>query len=64
VSRYGATTLPARATDRVAPGQLFATFSAADTALNRVTGPNRDPVTNTPEYKVTAVRLETRPESL
>ena len=58
VSRYGTATLPARTDDRVAPGQLFATFSDPGAALNRVTGPHRDAVTNTPEYKVTAVRVE------
>jgi formate dehydrogenase major subunit len=47
--------------DRVGAGQLFTTFSDPGTALNRVTGPHRDRVTNTPEYKVTAVRLEHAP---
>jgi formate dehydrogenase major subunit len=58
VSRYGEATLPAIVTERVAPGQLFATFSDPERATNRLTGPHRDAVTNTPEYKVTAVRLE------
>ena len=56
-SRYGETVLGAHVTDRVAAGQLFATFSDPGIALNRVTGPHRDPTTHTPEYKVTAVRL-------
>jgi formate dehydrogenase major subunit len=61
VSGYGTATLPARVNDRVGAGQLFTTFSDPGTALNRVTGPHRDRVTNTPEYKVTAVRLEHAP---
>jgi hypothetical protein len=42
----------ADADDRHAPSQLGETF------LNRVTGPHRDGVAGTPEYKVTAVRVE------
>lgn len=41
---------------QVGPGQRFATFSDPDSHLNRVTGPHRDRVTNTPEYKRTMVR--------
>ena len=58
VSRYGAATLPARVTGVVQTGQLYATFQRPDLLLNAVTGPHRDTVTGTPEYKVTAVRLE------
>jgi formate dehydrogenase major subunit len=58
VSAYGAAVLPARISMDVAHGQLFATFQTAGTFLNAVTGPHRDPVVGTPEYKVTAVRLE------
>jgi formate dehydrogenase major subunit len=36
---------------------VFATFHTAETFLNRVTGNGRDPVTHTPEYKVTAVQV-------
>ena len=39
-------------------GELFGTFHSAAVFLNRVTGPQHDPYTNTPEYKVTAVRVE------
>ena len=45
-------------TTRVHTGQLFATFSDPATFVNRLTGPQRDPRTHTPQYKVTAVRLE------
>lgn len=56
-SRYGEATLPARVTDVVQPGELFATFHCAKVFLNRVTSPVRDGITGTPEYKVTAVSL-------
>ena len=57
-SRYGAFTLRARLTTDVQPGELFATFHAVEAWVNRATGPGRDSVTGTPEYKVTAVSLE------
>jgi formate dehydrogenase major subunit len=56
-SRYGDAMLPVVVTARVADGQVFATFNDPSRAVNRLTGTGRDPVTNTPEYKVTAVRL-------
>jgi formate dehydrogenase major subunit len=58
VSRYGAARLPLRITDGMKRGELFATFHTAETFLNRVTGPHRDRLAGTPEYKVTAVRVE------
>jgi formate dehydrogenase major subunit len=58
VSGYGAAHLPLRTTERVKRGELFATFHTAETFLNRVTGPHRDRLAGTPEYKVTAVRVE------
>ncbi|HEX7962678.1 MAG TPA: molybdopterin-dependent oxidoreductase, partial [Terriglobales bacterium] len=57
-SRYGRTVLPIHITDSVASGQLFATFHDPTSALNYVTGPFCDNRTSTPEYKITAVRLE------
>jgi formate dehydrogenase major subunit len=57
-SRYGVAVLPARRNASVLAGQLFATFHTAEVFLNAVTGPNRDTVVGTPEYKVTAVRIE------
>jgi formate dehydrogenase major subunit len=56
-SRHGATVMTARVSDAVKEGELFASFHDARVALNRVTGPRRDGVTGTPEYKVTAVRV-------
>jgi formate dehydrogenase major subunit len=57
-SRHGDVVLPAEVTARVEPGTVFATFNDPRTLLNRVTGPHRDPDTNTPDYKVTAVQVE------
>lgn len=57
-SRYGEAVLPIRITSSVKPGDLFATFHTAEVFLNRVTSPHRDRHVKTPEYKITAVRIE------
>jgi formate dehydrogenase major subunit len=57
-SRYGKAALPIRITSSVRPGELFATFHTAEVFLNLVTSPYRDRYVKTPEYKVTAVRVE------
>ncbi|WP_348268821.1 formate dehydrogenase subunit alpha [Edaphobacter paludis] len=57
-SRYGEAVLPIRITDSVAPGELFASFHTPHVFLNFLTGPHRDKFVDTPEYKLTAVRIE------
>jgi formate dehydrogenase major subunit len=57
-SRYGDATLPVNIEDSVRTGEHFATFHTAKVFLNYVTSPHRDKYVGTPEYKVTAVRLE------
>ena len=57
-SRYGEAVLPARISAELGTGHLFATFQTRTAFLNRLTGSNRDGVVGTPEYKVTAVRVE------
>lgn len=57
-SRYGVAKLPVLISNRVRAGELFTTFHTADGFVNRVTGPHRDAVVGTPEYKLTAVRIE------
>jgi formate dehydrogenase major subunit len=57
-SRYGSAALRVAVTSAMRPGELFATFHTASVFLNRVTSPSRDRRVDTPEYKVTAVRLE------
>ena len=59
VSRYGSAMMPVRLNTAIQPGQLFATFQTPEVFLNALTGPHRDETTGTPEYKVTAVRIET-----
>jgi formate dehydrogenase major subunit len=58
VSRHGAVMLPLRITDAVKSGELFTTFHDPDRFVNRVTSCVRDQLVGTPEYKVTAVRVE------
>jgi formate dehydrogenase major subunit len=58
ISRHGSAVLPVHIDPGLAPGQLFATFHTPEVFLNRLTGDERDDVTHTPAYKVTAVRLE------
>jgi formate dehydrogenase major subunit len=57
-SRYGEAILPVDVTTRVASGQLFTTFSDPDRLVNNLIGPHRDAQTHTPQFKVTAVRVE------
>jgi formate dehydrogenase major subunit len=58
VSRYGSAVLPLQFNRGLRKGELFATFHTVSTFLNAVTGPHRDTAVGTPEYKLTAVRLE------
>ena len=57
ISAHGCASLPCRLDARVQAGQLFASFHDPSVRLNWVTGPGRDGVTHTPEYKRTAVRV-------
>jgi predicted molibdopterin-dependent oxidoreductase YjgC len=56
-SRWGATRAAARVSERVARGQLFLSFHDPATRTNVLTGPQVDPLSKCPEYKLTAVRL-------
>jgi formate dehydrogenase major subunit len=58
-SRYGEAVLPVRISTSLRAGELFATFNDPSVFLNMVTGPHRDGYVDTPEYKITAVRIET-----
>jgi formate dehydrogenase major subunit len=57
-SRYGEAILPIKIDVSMRPGELFATFHTPEVFLNYLTSPHRDKYVSTPEYKVTAVRLE------
>ena len=58
LSRHGEAELPVAINSAIKPAELFATFHTAEVFLNRVTSPHRDRYVKSPEYKVTAVRLE------
>jgi formate dehydrogenase major subunit len=57
-SQQGVAELPVQISDAVKPGVLYATFHNARVFLNEITTSQRDRYTKTPEYKVTAVRVE------
>ncbi|HUU93853.1 MAG TPA: formate dehydrogenase subunit alpha [Phycisphaerae bacterium] len=57
-SRRGEIELPARVTDRVAPGTTFLAFHYREAPANRLTIAALDPVAKIPELKVCAVRIE------
>jgi formate dehydrogenase major subunit len=56
-SRAGATTLPARISERMQPGVVYTTFHFPGTGANVVTTEFADWATDCPEYKVTAVQV-------
>jgi predicted molibdopterin-dependent oxidoreductase YjgC len=57
-SRWGATRVAVRITERVFPGTLFLSFHHPGSHTNRLVGPHLDPQSRCPEYKVTAVRID------
>jgi formate dehydrogenase major subunit len=59
-SRHGTARLPVRVSAALRAGECFATFSDPNADLNLVTGPHRDPVTHTPEFKRTMVAVRRR----
>jgi formate dehydrogenase major subunit len=63
VSHYGQTELPVRIVNGLLRGHAFATFHSAEGRVNRLTGSGRDRLTATPEYKVTAIRVEKLPSA-
>jgi formate dehydrogenase major subunit len=58
ISRYGELQIIASIDHAVTPGQLFATFQSPESWINNLTSHQRDRYVQTPEYKVTAVRVE------
>jgi formate dehydrogenase alpha subunit len=57
-SPRGAITLKAAVTARIIPGSIFIPFHYAEAAANRLTNAALDPVSNIPELKVCAARVE------
>jgi formate dehydrogenase major subunit len=57
-SRHGQLAVRALVSDRVRDGQLYMPMNSSASPINRSTGSHTDPVTHTPAYKETAVKLE------
>jgi formate dehydrogenase major subunit len=56
-SRRGSLRVRAVVTDRVRDGELYMPMNSTETPVNVLTGSHSDPVTHTPAYKETAVKL-------
>ena len=54
----GSIALKARVTDRIIPGSVFIPFHYAEAAANRLTNAALDPISNIPELKVCAAKVE------
>lgn len=59
-SRRDSVRLTAKVGDRVAPGTVFTTFHFPETPVNLLLSSSSDVITRCPEYKVLAVRVESR----
>jgi predicted molibdopterin-dependent oxidoreductase YjgC len=57
-SRRGNVSGAIKVTDRVPAGMIFLPFHFSESAANRLTSSQVDPVSKTPGYKVSAVRIE------
>ena len=57
-SEQGSADLPVKISDRVKDGEVYTTFHSTRVFLNQITTSQRDRYTKTPEYKITAVRIE------
>ena len=58
VSRRGSIEIPARESERVAPGVIFIPFHFSESPANRLTNDRLDPQSKIPELKVAACRVE------
>ncbi len=57
-SEQGFADLPVKISDHVKDGEVYTTFHSTRVFLNQITTSHRDRYTKTPEYKITAVRIE------
>jgi formate dehydrogenase major subunit len=62
ISRHGQVRVRALVTDRVHDKQLYMPMNSTESPVNRLTSSHSDPITHTPAYKETAVRLQVLPE--
>ena len=58
VSARSAIEMPVKVSERVSPGQLFASFHFPESDLNSLLSSSADEASKCPEYKVSTVRLE------
>jgi formate dehydrogenase major subunit len=56
-SQYGEVSLPVCINTALRNGEVFSTFNDKQVFINKITSPYRDSYVQTPEYKVTAVRV-------
>jgi formate dehydrogenase major subunit len=61
-SRYGKVRVRALVTDRVHGKELYMPMNSVESPVNRLTSSHTDPVTHTPAYKETSVKLTVLPE--
>jgi formate dehydrogenase major subunit len=61
-SRYGKVRVRALVTDRVCGKELYMPMNSVESPINRLTSSHTDPVTHTPAYKETSVKLTVLPE--
>jgi formate dehydrogenase major subunit len=57
ISRYGQVRVRALVTDRVHGQELYMPMNSVESPVNRLTSSHVDPMTNTPAYKETSVRM-------
>ena len=57
-STQGSADLPVKISNSVKNGEVYTTFHSTRVFLNQITTSHRDRYTKTPEYKITAVRIE------
>jgi formate dehydrogenase major subunit len=61
-SRYGKVRVRALVTDRVSGKELYMPMNSVESPINRLTSSHTDPVTHTPAYKETSVKMTVLPE--
>jgi formate dehydrogenase major subunit len=62
ISRYGKVRVRALVTDRVHGKELYMPMNSIESPINRLTSSHTDPVTHTPAYKETSVKMTVLPE--
>jgi formate dehydrogenase major subunit len=62
-SRYGKIRVRALVTDRVHSKELYMPMNSVESPINRLTSSHTDPVTHTPAYKETSVKMTVLPET-